>query len=600
MPPRERLRSKLRRRAEFLVQTGAARRPMTPAEIEHFLTCVENNSPNEFGLVRLSELALDDFLDVERRGYAWDAVRDVGLEGPQTLLAYAAWLGRAWIVRALLRAGADPSARPENRTPGVNTTPRGHLPNPSPRLVRAKRSRTAAVRDTPGHSAETPPSETPRTLGDLTRVMMQQYPESATWLTMAMVHARASAKPRMRENRRDDDFAAACASCAARAIVAPVAFAPCRHVACEACAWRHVIDHHGEMGCPRCDAETRMPHDPTLARRARGRVSREVASPPPDAKAAADAVSASTTVPKASEALAASTTVPKASETSNDPRAEGVETTREGELVGGRPAAAPDRWLAPGIIRVRGSRKTFVPEPPGRAARRRVVKLTTRRERDEALRTAAALGDVPTVRALVAAGADVDAADECGLGPAGRRGVAGSGGDGARTRASGRRPRGGGAGRGDGVVRRARQWTRCGPPRTEASGVGGARGVGASISSGARHVGDGLGGGENPSFPLDFPLVSGPRPAHHAASRAGERARGRSQRCGGDVRGRRSSGTVPRGGGGTDGGGPRGGAEVGVQRRVEEPIRRRRRVGPRGPRARHRTRHRRRRWVSNR
>ena len=418
MPPRERLRSKLRRRAEFLVQTGAARRPMTPAEIEHFLTCVENNSPNEFGLVRLSELALDDFLDVERRGYAWDAVRDVGIEGPQTLLAYAAWLGRAWIVRALLRAGADPSARPENRTPGVNTTPRGHLPNPSPRLVRAKRREPPPSRATPGHSAETPPSETPRTLGDLTRVMMQQYPESATWLTMAMVHARASAKPRMRENRRDDDFAAACASCAARAIVAPVAFAPCRHVACEACAWRHVIDHHGEMGCPRCDAETRMPHDPTLARRARDASLARWRRLPPDAKAAADAVSASTTVPKASEALAASTTVPKASETSNDPRAEGVETTREGELVGGRPAAAPDRWLARGIIRVRGSRKTFVPEPPGRAARRRVVKLTTRRERDEALRTAAALGDVPTVRALVAAGADVDAADECGLGPA--------------------------------------------------------------------------------------------------------------------------------------------------------------------------------------
>ena len=423
MPPRERLRSKLRRRAEFLVQTGAARRPMTPAEIEHFLTCVENNSPNEFGLVRLSELALDDFLDVERRGYAWDAVRDVGLEGPQTLLAYAAWLGRAWIVRALLRAGADPSARPKNRTPGVNTTPRGHLPNPSPRLPRDVRREPPPSRDTPGHSAETPPSETPRTLGDLTRVMMQQYPESATWLTIAMVHARASAKPRMRENRRDDDFAAACVSCAARAIVAPVAFAPCCHVACEACAWRHVVDHHGEMGCPRCDAEAQMPHDPTRARRARDASLARWRRLPPDAKAAADAVSASTTVPKASEPLAASTTVPKASETSNDPRAEGVETTkpsplrRECEMVGGRPAAAPDRWLAPGIVRVRGSRKTFVPEPPGRAARRRVVKLTTRRERDEALRTAAALGDVPTVRALVAAGADVDAADECGLGP---------------------------------------------------------------------------------------------------------------------------------------------------------------------------------------
>jgi len=412
MPPRERLRSKLRRRAEFLVQTGAARRPMTPAEIEHFLTCVENNSPNEFGLVRLSELALDDFLDVERRGYAWDAVRDVGLEGPQTLLAYAAWLGRAWIVRALLRAGADPSARPENRTPGVNATPRGHLPNPSPRLPRDVRCEPPPSRATPGHSAETPPSETPRTLGDLTRVMMQQYPESATWLTMAMVHARASAKPRMRENRRDDDFSAACASCAAPALVAPVAFAPCRHVACEACAWRHVIEHHGEMGCPRCDAEAQMPHDPTLARRARVASLARWRRLPPDAKAAIDAV------PEDDEPLAASTTVPKASETSNDPRAEGVETTREGETVGGRPAAAPDRWLAPGIVCVRGSRKTFVPEPPGRAARRRVVKLTTRRERDEALRTAAALGDVPTVRALVAAGADVDAADECGLGPA--------------------------------------------------------------------------------------------------------------------------------------------------------------------------------------
>ena len=385
---------------------------MTPAEIEHFLTCVENNSPNEFGLVRLSELALDDFLDVERRGYAWDAVRDVGLEGPQTLLAYAAWLGRAWIVRALLRAGADPSARPENRTPGVNATPRGHLPNPSPRLPRDVRCEPPPSRATPGHSAETPPSETPRTLGDLTRVMMQQYPESATWLTMAMVHARASAKPRMRENRRDDDFAAACASCAAPALVAPVAFAPCRHVACEACAWRHVIEHHGEMGCPRCDAEAQMPHDPTLARRARVASLARWRRLPPDAKAAVDAV------PEDDEPLAASTTVPKASETSNDPRAEGVETTREGETVGGRPAAAPDRWLAPGIVRVRGSRKTFVPEPPGRAARRRVVKLTTRRERDEALRTAAALGDVPTVRALVAAGADVDAADECGLGPA--------------------------------------------------------------------------------------------------------------------------------------------------------------------------------------
>ena len=521
---------------------------MTPAEIEHFLTCVENNSPNEFGLVRLSELALDDFLDVERRGYAWDAVRDVGIEGPQTLLAYAAWLGRAWIVRALLRAGADPSARPENRTPGVNTTPRGHLPNPSPRLRSCADGdrEPPPSRDTPGHSAETPPSETPRTLGDLTRVMMQQYPESATWLTMAMVHARASAKPRMRENRRDDDFAAACASCAARAIVAPVAFAPCRHVACEACAWRHVIDHHGEMGCPRCDAETRMPHDPTLARRARD-ASRPFGG------------AAYPRTPKPPSMRFPRTTNPS-------PLRRPFRRLRKRRMT-----HAPRVWrrlarvswsgVVPRRRRTVGSRpesfacadhaRRSCPNP-GRAARRRVVKLTTRRERDEALRTAAALGDVPTVRALVAAGADVDAADECGLGPAvvaawrGRaetvRELARAGADlaavapGGATAWSAARANGH-----DAVLRELR---RAGLEALEEIEALDLLLILLRRSPGAR---------ENPSFPLDFPLVSGPRPAHHAASRAGERARGRSQRCGGDVRGRRSSGTVPRGGGGTDG-----------------------------------------------
>ena len=365
MPPRERLRSKLRRRAEFLVQTGAARRPMTPAEIEHFLTCVENNSPNEFGLVRLSELALDDFLDVERRGYAWDAVRDVGLEGPQTLLAYAAWLGRAWIVRALLRAGADPSARPENRTPGVNTTPRGHLPNPSPRLF-APNARTAAVArhsgtlggDTPFGDAQD--TRRPDTCHDAAVPRIRDVVDDGDG-----ARARA-AKPRMRENRRDDDSAAACASCAARDRRARrVRAVSPRGVRGVRVAPRHRSPRRDGMPTVRRgDADAARP-DTRAARE--GRVSREVASPPPDAKAAADAVRFDDRS-EGSEALAASTTVPKASETSNDPRAEGVETTREGELVGGRPAAAPDRWLAPGIVRVRGSRKTFVPEP--RDARR--------------------------------------------------------------------------------------------------------------------------------------------------------------------------------------------------------------------------------------
>ena len=88
---------------------------MTEAEKTRFLDDVEANSPNEFGLVKLSELLVDDPIDaatLARRGRTWDASRDIGLpEGPQTLMTYAAWLGRAWIVRALLRAGADPLGR---------------------------------------------------------------------------------------------------------------------------------------------------------------------------------------------------------------------------------------------------------------------------------------------------------------------------------------------------------------------------------------------------------------------------------------------------------------------------------------------------------
>ena len=105
----ERLRTRLRRRAAFMVDTGfGSRRAMTADETEHFLRSVEKNDPNAFGLTRLSELSLNDPVDVTARGYTWNATLDTGIEGPMTLLTYAAWLGRAWIVRALLRAGAVP------------------------------------------------------------------------------------------------------------------------------------------------------------------------------------------------------------------------------------------------------------------------------------------------------------------------------------------------------------------------------------------------------------------------------------------------------------------------------------------------------------
>ena len=119
---RERLRTRLRRKAAFLVETGSAsRRAMSADEAEHFLWSIEKNDPNAFGLTKLSELRLNDPVDVAARGYSWDATADTGIEGRMTLLTYAAWLGRAWIVRGLLRAGAVPEvavAATSRRPPG--------------------------------------------------------------------------------------------------------------------------------------------------------------------------------------------------------------------------------------------------------------------------------------------------------------------------------------------------------------------------------------------------------------------------------------------------------------------------------------------------
>ena len=95
----ERLRVRLRRKAAFLVETGSeSRRVMTPSEVEYFLRSIEINDPNAWGLTKLSELRLDDPVEVSYRGYSWDAQNDVGIEGKMTLLTYAAWRGRAWIV----------------------------------------------------------------------------------------------------------------------------------------------------------------------------------------------------------------------------------------------------------------------------------------------------------------------------------------------------------------------------------------------------------------------------------------------------------------------------------------------------------------------
>eukprot|EP00854_Cymbomonas_tetramitiformis_P011305 gene11305-13357_t len=114
--PKESRRHVQRRYAEWAVRVGVnARRPLTDEDVEELLCAIDKNYSNDFGLVKLTDLQLDELLCLDHRGWwrakSWDPLRDVGIEGRQTLLSYAAWRGRAKIVYALLRAGADPSVR---------------------------------------------------------------------------------------------------------------------------------------------------------------------------------------------------------------------------------------------------------------------------------------------------------------------------------------------------------------------------------------------------------------------------------------------------------------------------------------------------------
>lgn len=95
----------------------------------------------------------------------------------------------------------------------------------------------------------------------------------------------------------------------------------------------------------------------------------------------------------------------------------------ETEIAAPSPAAAPpspppaDPILGARFLAMKGAKKTFFPVPLAKAATRRAAKMDTRAERDRALLAAASLGDVPTIRAIVAAGADVECRDENGFTP---------------------------------------------------------------------------------------------------------------------------------------------------------------------------------------
>ena len=261
---RERLRTRLRRKAAFLVETGSAsRRAMSADEAEHFLWSIEKNDPNAFGLTKLSELRLNDPVDVAARGYSWDATADTGIEGRMTLLTYAAWLGRAWIVRGLLRAGAVPEV--ESRSRATTKQRRRRVAETSRDASRAASSRAREYGcdeddeydeyDEDDEDDEDDEYGVARTgsLALLFKRLHARYPEAATWLAIAAARARAAGGARLAENARlgarlDED--APLSRCAFRACRAarprrPFAFVTCHHAACEMCVWEAVAREHG-------------------------------------------------------------------------------------------------------------------------------------------------------------------------------------------------------------------------------------------------------------------------------------------------------------------------------------------------------------------
>lgn len=401
---------------------------MTDSEKAHFLDNIEANSPNAFGLVKLSELEIDEPLDgVARRHRLWDARLDIGLEGSQTLLSYAAWLGRPWIVKALLRAGADPGVRGECH---AWTGPR----------VGSSAGGTEEDGDEDEDEQEEAGWGTPR---ELMNVMLAQYPAAATWTVMAMVRMRAAAGGRMSVNWSLREGASvqgersasggstrgvgqaagalACVHCGVAPPRMPVAYITCRHVACEPCAWRHVAASHGEIACPGTsapraasgvgDSRWKSVRIGAGGRGCRCRPGDGLVPVLGDYGVPFDAAAAKATREASLKAwcalpVDAQEAAAAAAKRSDPPQA----TTR--------PVPAYDPILGSRFQRfLKGAQKTFLPEPPRLAAARQASRMTTRVDRDRALFAAASIGDVPSVRALVAAGVNVEKRDENGFTP---------------------------------------------------------------------------------------------------------------------------------------------------------------------------------------
>jgi hypothetical protein len=349
-----------------------------------------------------------------------------------TLLTYAAWLGRAWIVRGLLRAGAVPEV--ESRSRATTKQRRRRVAETSRDASRAASSRAREYGcdeydeyDEDDEDDEDDEYGVARTgsLALLFKRLHARYPEAATWLAIAAARARAAGGARLAENARlgarlDED--APLSRCAFRACRAarprrPFAFVTCHHAACEMCVWEAVArEHGGGFCCPVCDDAKRRdeaePTDVSLRKKrkeagdANRRASRArwltLPAEAPDAACAA------------SEAGAASIDTCDDDASAFEPPGE-LPPSRRGKLLRRGKTRLADAAL--GSFDAKGARTSFWPAPAPAAARRRASKHATREDRTRALLAAAASGDAPMVRAVVDAGVDVECADECGFTP---------------------------------------------------------------------------------------------------------------------------------------------------------------------------------------
>lgn len=393
----ERLRVRLRRKAAFLVETGSeSRRVMTPSEVEYFLRSIEMNDPNAWGLTKLSELRLDDPVEVSYRGYSWDAQNDVGLEGKMTLLTYAAWRGRAWIVRGLLRAGAVP----ELGKLGTNN-----------HVLDAASPRDEYDFSNTGSTAV------------LSKKLHARYPEVATWVVIALTRMRAWGGKRLVENR-ENGHSTNCVfpECRAPRVKTALAFATCPHVACELCVWASVARKHGTLQCPECDpGETNYSgdthsfgdtsdgmdislFDACVAKETKRKSRERWLNMPADVK---DIATSEESKDQESTYIEADHLYTEASCTPNPRR--NNKANRHGKAKRGDPVL--------GLIDTFGARTSFAPLPVTAAARTRAEKQSTQDERCRDLLHAAYIGDTPSVVAIINEGVDVECRDECGFPP---------------------------------------------------------------------------------------------------------------------------------------------------------------------------------------